>query len=148
MKVDFHSGIADKLGAACSFLRKAQASGATVVVCGDPDLLDRLDVALWTFDAVSFVEHVRVKRAATPPALERTRTWLADDVASVPTARELLLNLGPAMVEGWEQFARVVEIVSAEPDDVDAGRRRWRQYNACSAQSDFELVHHSRTVGT
>jgi len=148
MKVDFHSGVADKLGAACSFLRKAQASGVAVVVCGDPGLLDRLDVALWTFDAVSFVAHVRVKRAATPPALARTRTWLADDAASVPAARELLLNLGPAMVEGWEQFARVVEIVSGEPDDVDAGRRRWRQYSARKAESDFELVHHSRTTGT
>ncbi|HEY6086824.1 MAG TPA: DNA polymerase III subunit chi [Burkholderiaceae bacterium] len=148
MKVDFHSGVADKLGATCSFLRKAQASGATVVVCGDPGLLDRLDVALWTFDAVSFVAHVRVRRSVSPAALVRTQTWLVDDTASVPTARELLLNLGPEMAEGWEQFARVVEIVSGEADDVDAGRRRWRQYSACKAQWDFELVHHSRTVGT
>lgn len=148
MKVDFHSGVADKLGAACSFLRKAQAGGATVVVCGDPGLLDRLDVALWTFDALSFVAHVRVRRVAPPPALARTRTWLADDAASVPAARDLLLNLGPAMVEGWEQFARVVEIVSAESADVHAGRQRWRQYSARSAQSAFELVHHSRTAST
>jgi DNA polymerase-3 subunit chi len=148
VKVDFHSGVADKLGAACSFLRKAQAGGATVVVCGDPGLLDRLDVALWTFDALSFVAHVRLRRSALPPALARTRTWLADDAATVPVARELLLNLGPAMVDGWERFARVVEIVSTEADDVEAGRQRWRQYSACSAQSDFELVHHSRTAGT
>lgn len=145
MKVDFHSGVGDKLGAACGFLRKAQAAGATVVVCGDPAFLDRLDVALWTFDARSFVAHARVKGAAPPPALARTRTWLVDSAASVP-ARGLLLNLGPEMADGWEQFERVVEIVSAEADDADAGRRRWRQYSACSARSDFELVHHSRTA--
>ena len=125
MKVDFHSGVADKLGAACRFLRKAQAANAAVVVCGDSAALDRLDLALWTFDPLSFVAHARVKGVAPPSALARTRTWLADDASSV-AARELLLNLGPAMVEGWEQFARVVEIVSAESDDADAGRQRWR----------------------
>ena len=35
--------------------------------------------------------------------------WLVDDPSRV-TPRELLLNLGPDMVEGWEGFARVVEI--------------------------------------
>ena len=145
MKVDFHSGVADKLGAACRFLRKAQAASATVVVCGDRAALDRLDVALWTFDPFSFVAHARVRGAAPPPALARTRTWLVDDASSV-AARELLLNLGPAMVPGWEQFARVVEIVSSEPDDATAGRQRWRQYSAQSARLGLELVHHQRAA--
>ena len=147
MKVDFHSGVADKLGAACRFLRKAQAANAAVVVCGDSAALDRLDVALWTFDPLSFVAHARVKGAAPPSALARTRTWLVDDASSV-AARELLLNLGPAMVEGWEQFARVVEIVSAESDDADAGRQRWRQYSAHSTRLGLELVHHPRAADT
>lgn len=141
MKVDFHTGVADKLGAACRFLQKAQAAGATVVVCGDSRTLDRLDTALWTFDPHSFVAHARVRGAtAPPPALARTATWLVDDPASV-ASRELLLNLGPAMVEGWTGFARVVEIVSTEPVDADAGRQRWRQYGA---QPGLELVHQAR----
>lgn len=143
MKVDFHSGVADKLGAACRFLRKAQDGGATVVVCADRGTLDRLDAALWTFDPLSFVAHIRLKEAAAPPALAATKTWLVDSAASV-AARELLLNLGPAMVDGWERFSRVVEIVSAEPEDVGAGRQRWRQY---SAHPGLDLVHHPRAAG-
>jgi len=143
MKVDFHSGVADKMSVACRFLRKAQDAGATVVVCGDRASLDRLDQALWTFDPLSFVAHARVKGAAPPPVLAPTRTWLVDSVGSV-APRELLLNLGPAMADGWEGFARVVEIVSSELDDANAGRQRWRQY---SIRSDLELVHHSRAAG-
>lgn len=143
MKVEFHSGVADKLGAACRFLRKAQDAGATVVVCGDRGSLDRLDLALWAFDSLSFVAHVRVKGAEVPAALAPTRTWLVDDASSV-APRELLLNLGPDMVEGWEGFARVVEIVSTEAADADAGRHRWRQY---SARPGLDLVHRPRAAG-
>ncbi len=50
MKVEFNTGLVDKLGTACRFLRKAQEAGAAVVVCGDRASLDRLDVALWTFE--------------------------------------------------------------------------------------------------
>ena len=141
MKVDFHSGVADKLGAAFRFLRKAQVAGATVVVCGDAVTLDRLDTVLWTFDPLSFTAHARIRSAAPPPALARTPTWLVDDAAAV-APRELLLNLGPDMARGWQGFARVVEIVST--DDADAGRQRWRQ---SSAQAGIELVHHARGGG-
>lgn len=145
MKVEFHSGLADKTGAACRFLRKAQAAGATVVVCAEPGVLDRLDQALWTFDAQSFVPHVRVKGAAKPPLpLARTPTWLVDDPGSVP-AREVLLNLGPGMVADWQQFARVVEMISTEPEDARAGRERWRHYSGVPA---LELVHHAKASGS
>ena len=142
MRVDFHSGVADKLVAACGFLHKAQAAGASVVVCGDPGTLDRLDSLLWTFDALAFLPHLRVKGDATPPATSaRTPTWLVDDVAA-SASREVLLNLGPAMPAGWEAFDRVVEIVSANAADAAAGRERWRQYKA---HADIELLHHQRS---
>jgi DNA polymerase III subunit chi len=141
MKVEFHSGVADKLAVTCRFLRKAQAAGAAVVVCGDPATLDRLDLVLWTTEPLSFMPHVRVKGASPArPVLARTPTWLVDDPATV-ARREVLLNLGPGMVAGWEQFERVVEIVSAEPGDAGAGRERWRQYGA---RPGVDLVHHAR----
>jgi DNA polymerase III subunit chi len=141
MKVEFHTGVADKLGAACRFLRKAQAGGAAVVVCAERGTLDRLDSLLWTFDPLSFVAHVRLRGDATPsPALARTPTWLADDPARVP-ARDLLLNLGLAMVPGWEDFSRVVELVSDEAADADAGRERWRRYRA---QPGLDLQHNPK----
>jgi DNA polymerase-3 subunit chi len=144
MKVEFHSGVTDKLGAACRFLRKAHDAGAQVVVCGDTALLDRLDAALWTFDPLSFVPHARLKGgAAVPAALARTPAWLVDDPTAAPT-RQILLNLGTAMVDDWARFARVVEIVSNDPADADAGRLRWRRYGE---RPGVERVHHARGGG-
>lgn len=141
MKVEFHSGVADKLAVACRLLRKAQAAGASVAVCGERATLDRLDVALWTFEPQSFVAHARLKAGAVvAPRLARTSTWLVDDAAAAPS-REVLLNLGPAMVECWEEFSRVIEIVSADADDADAGRQRWRRYGESPG---IERVHHVR----
>ncbi len=144
MKVEFHTGLVDKLGTACRFLRKAQEAGAAVVVCGDRASLDRLDVALWTFEPLSFVPHLRLKGAACAPALARTPIWLVDDPAAA-TAHQVLVNLGPAAVDGWSRFERVVELVSTEADDSAAGRRRWRQY---AASAGIELVHQTRGPGS
>lgn len=144
MKVEFHSGLVDKLGTACRFLLKAQAAGASVVVCGDRAALDRLDAALWTFEQLSFVPHVRLKGTTCSPALARTAIWLVDDPAAV-AARQVLVNIGPTMVEGWSSFKRVVELVSTEADDSSAGRQRWRQYAACPG---IDLVHQARVAAS
>jgi DNA polymerase-3 subunit chi len=142
MKVEFHSGVADKLDHACRLLRKTQAAGAKVVVGGDRALLDRLDVLLWTFEALSFVPHVRLhgERPGTPSAVHsRTPLWLADAPAACPH-RDVLVNLGPEMVPGWEDFARVIEVVGRDDDDSAAGRQRWRVYGE---REGVERVHHA-----
>lgn len=140
MKVEFHSGVAEPLEHTCRLLRKAHAAGARVVVHGPGALLNQLDQALWTFDPLSFVPHVRLRAGARPaPVQARTPTWLVDDVASVPE-RDVLVNLGESMVEGWQQFARVIEVVPAQPQASAAGRQRWRRY---AEHPGVELVHHA-----
>ena len=140
MKVEFHSGLTEPLAHTCRLLRKAHAAGARVVVHGPDALLNQLDQALWTFDALSFVPHVRLRAGARPSAQQaRTPTWLVEDVSAVPD-REVLVNLGRTMVEGWEGFARVIEVVSAEEPAIQAGRQRWRSYKA---RDGVELVNHS-----
>ena len=139
MKIEFHSGVRDKLEHACRFLRKAQAAGARVAVCGDAALLDRLDAGLWTFDAQSFVAHVRRRAgSALRPGWERTPAWLVDDASLAPGA-QVLLNLGPDMAPGWERFERVIEIVESTDEDSRAARQRWRRYGE---HAGAELVHH------
>lgn len=140
MKVEFHSGVAEPLAHACRLLRKAHAAGARVVVHGPGALLNQLDQALWTFDALSFVPHVRLRAGARPSAQQaRTPTWLVDDVSAV-AERDVLVNLGSTMVEGWQSFARVIEVVPADEPAVQAGRERWRRYKA---HDGVELVNHS-----
>ncbi len=140
MKVEFHSGVVEPLAHTCRLLRKAYAAGARVVVHGPEALLNQLDQALWTFDALSFVPHVRLRAGARPSAHQsRTPTWLVDDVAAV-TDRDVLVNLSPSIVDGWEDFARVIEIVPADAPAKAAARLRWRRY---AERSDVELVHHA-----
>jgi len=47
-------------------------------------------------------------------------------VAGVQTA----VNLGPDLPEGFEGFARLIEIVSDDPADRLQARVRWKQYTA------------------
>ena len=55
VQVDFHTGLADKLGHACRLVRKAYRAGHQVVVTGAPDQLARLDGQLWIFEVGEFI---------------------------------------------------------------------------------------------
>jgi DNA polymerase-3 subunit chi len=148
LRVDFHSGVTDKLGHACRLLRKAVRQGARVQVCGDAHELDALDQALWTFDPQDFIPHLRWRtHDAPPPALHRTPVWLVETGQPWPDglARPaVLVNLGPQPPQAPDlspAVARVVEIVGHDPAEVEAGRRRWRHY----AQRGLEPAHHKFT---
>jgi DNA polymerase III subunit chi len=83
---------------------------------------------------------VRLRAGARPSTQQaRTPTWLVDDVSAV-AERDVLVNLGSTMVEGWQSFARVIEVVPADEPAVQAGRERWRRYKA---HDGVELVNHS-----
>lgn len=146
MQVDFHSRVADKLGHACRLLRKAVRQGARVQVSGSQPELDALDHALWSFDPQDFVPHLRWRQhGAPPPSLHRTPVWLLDTGAPWPqgvSGPTVLVNLGPAAPEADAlppELARVIEIVGEDPTEVEAGRRRWRQY----VQRGLEPTHHT-----
>jgi DNA polymerase III subunit chi len=144
VKVEFHSGVTEPLAHTCRLLRKAHAAGARVVVHGPGALLNQLDQALWTFDALSFVPHVRLRAGARPSAQQaRTPTWLVEDVSAVPD-RDVLVNLGPHIVEGWETFARVIEVVPAGEPASAAARQRWRSY---AERPGVEMIHHASRGG-
>lgn len=129
-EVEFHSGLADPLGYACRLLRKSQRRGARVAVAGDAQLLDRLDLQLWTFEPGSFVPHLRQKAQQQPaPRLHDTPLWLADDVTAVPH-HAVLVNLGPGPCAGFERFERLIELVGSDAEAVAAGRVRWQHFKS------------------
>ena len=129
-QVDFHSGLDDPLPYACRLLRKAWRAGARVVVTGDAAQLARLDTLLWTFDPGEFIPHARLRAGDTPtPRLSRTPIWLAEQPGDV-AGSDVLLNLGPALLDDLALPARTIELVGSTPDAVAAGRQRWRQHVA------------------
>lgn len=124
-EIAFHFNMPDKLSYSCRLLRKIYLSGATVAVTAEPDLLAELDMLLWKLSATEFVPHCLA--TALPDTVAATPIVLATPFPGA-YVRDVLLNLGGSVPEGFEKFERLVEIVSQSPDDLQAGRRRWRHY--------------------
>lgn len=133
-RVEFHSGVSDKLGHTCRLVRKAWRAGHRVVVTGSPEQLSRLDVQLWTFEPGEFIPHARLRAGATVPlSLKRTPIWLADrpaDLADDVAEGQVLVNLGPGPAADVDRYARLIDIVAQAADEVAGGRLRWRHYLA------------------
>lgn len=142
-EVEFHTGVDEPLGFACRLLRKAYRKGSRVLVTAPSATLTRLDRELWTFDERDFVPHARWPGGAAAPALaSRTPIWLVDGEppADCPP---VLVNLGAPVVAEPERFARIIEIVSGDEDDLQAGRQRWRDYK----RRGLPLKQHPSTHG-
>jgi DNA polymerase III subunit chi len=125
-EVAFHFNVPDKLAYACRLLRKANGSGAKVVVVGEPELLQRLDTELWTFSALEFIPHCHAA-SAEPQVLQASPVVLAGSARATPH-QEVLVNLGGRIPEGFERFERLIELVSQDDDDRVQARARWKHY--------------------
>ena len=136
-EVEFHTGVADRVSFACRLLRKASRQGARVLVTAPEEVLTELDRALWVFEERDFLPHVRMPGAKATVA-ERTPVWLARDAALMGAPR-LVVNLGAEAPADMAALDRLIEVVSAEPDDAEQGRQRWRAYKAAG----LEIRHHA-----
>jgi DNA polymerase-3 subunit chi len=127
--VAFHTGIADPLGYACRLLRKAYRAGARVAVHGAAPALDRLDQALWTFEPLEFVPHVLLPRDGADAArLACTPVVLVKDGAVAPPGCRVAVALAAHALADVSAFDRVIAIVGQAPEEREAGRQRWREY--------------------
>jgi len=125
-EVAFHFNVPDKLAYACRLVRKASGAGAKVVVTGEPDDLQALDVSLWTFSALEFIPHCHAQRAE-PQVLAASPVVLASSAADAPH-QQVLVNLGGPVPEAFERFERLIELVTADDEDRAQARQRWRHY--------------------
>ena len=139
-QVEFHSDVPEPLHFACRLLRKAIGQGHRVLVTAAPETLQALDRALWTFDAQSFVPHVRLDAGPRSPAdLARTPLLLAEQ-ADTSVGAAVLVNLGADVAAHADGFSRIVEIVGRDADDVNGARGRWRAYMAGGLQPTHRSV--------
>jgi DNA polymerase III subunit chi len=126
-EIDFHFNTPDKVSYACRLLRKAVgARGARVVVVADAQMLDAIDLALWTFAPAEFIAHCRSD--GEPHTVSRSPVVLAESGAAPLPHQQVLVNLGAELPTGFERFERLIDIVSADDADRLAGRKRWRHY--------------------
>ena len=138
-QVAFHFNAPDKLQYAARLLRKASAQGAKVAVVGLPQDLQALDVQLWTLSPQDFIAH-----AAWPA---EPQVWSASPVLLCDTAqqshhREVLVNLGHSVPQGYAEFARVIEVVTVDDAERQAARGRWKHYS----EQGLTIVRHDIAV--
>lgn len=125
--VDFHFNVPQPLDYACRLLRKTHGLGLQALVLGPDHMLNELDQRLWTFSQLDFIPHERLPHPAQIDGVDAAPVLLANGVPD-GGARQVLVNLGEDVPDGFESFDRLVEIVSmAEPERV-AARRRWKHY--------------------
>jgi DNA polymerase-3 subunit chi len=126
-RVEFHYNISDKTRYLQRLLGKVLERDMTALVLCPGEQLTALDEQLWADEPASFLPHCLL--SAEPGTLQATPIWLA---AEVPDAhgRQVLVNLGAPLPEGPGSVQRWLELISTDPADAQAGRQRWRHYQA------------------
>jgi DNA polymerase III subunit chi len=140
--ISFHFNVTDTLNYACRLVRKAWLQEQPVLVVGAPQWLEALDGALWTFSNTDFIPHVFVGDEADDLSDEKVLVWLAmpEQINTVAAAHAgFLIHLGDELLEGYERFDRLIEIVPHTPESsVDLARQRWKYYK----QRGYPLTYH------
>jgi len=122
--IDFYFNAEDRLQVACRLAGKAIKQNQRVLIYApEPDTASRIDKLLWTWPAIGFVPHCAVhsRLAAETPVLIAS----GDET---PPQCEVMLNLGAECPPHFERFARLLEVISQEPEDKEKGRSRFRFY--------------------
>ncbi len=133
-RIDFHSNVPDKIAYACRLVRKAYlARNRVLLMTEDAAQLAQLDLALWTFSATDFLPHVTAGASLAP----QTPIVLTDDDGMNLPHFDVLVNLSHRFPGALARFQRVIEIISPDPDDAAAGRKRYVAYQ----QQDYQPSH-------
>ena len=136
-KVEFHYNVSNKFGYLQRLLHKILERDLTAVVTCPANELAALDLRLWSEEPASFLPHCLA--SAAQATLAATPVWLADSLP-VDAGRQVLVNLGAPAPENLGRTERLLELVGTDSADVQAGRQRWRQYQA----RGFEILPYDR----
>lgn len=125
-EVAFHFGAPDRLAYTCRLLRKATAAGARLLVRGSADACVALDAALWNLAPTDFITHCDASAALA--VRSRSAVLLLDTQAALDTSFPILVNLADDVPAQFEQFERVIEVVSTDEQERSLARQRWKHY--------------------
>jgi DNA polymerase-3 subunit chi len=112
----------------CRLTEKAYLRGMRVAILAQgADDIRALDELLWTFSDQSFVPHKVC--SGGPDADEATPVRLMQALpAGDAFAADVLVNLTQQMPAQPDRFARIVEILDADPERRRLGRERFKSY--------------------
>jgi DNA polymerase III subunit chi len=123
-QVDFYTNVQDKLATACRIAAKAYSRGHRVTIfCPDSETATRIDRLLWLAPPTAFVPHCAPDHplaAVTPVIVDHLGETLLQD--------EVLVNLRGERPHFFARFARLIELVSTNAEDLQGARERYRFY--------------------
>lgn len=123
-RVAFYFNAGDKAEVARRLAAKVYQSGrCALLYTHDEALAAELDDALWTAQQLSFIPHVRCGHP-----LARQTPILIGDRPDELASRDVIVNLAGEQPASFDGFARLMEIVTLDPDDRRAARERYRHY--------------------
>jgi DNA polymerase-3 subunit chi len=146
-QVDFYilrGGPADaRLRTACRLAEKAMQLDQQVFIRSSTEGEARqLDELLWTFSESSFVPHRVVPPGAGAAAAEADASLepvlVGVEEGPVRGRWDLLINLGEDVPAAGGRYARIAEIVDADPGRRQRGRERYKHYR----DEGYKLVTH------
>lgn len=113
----------------CKLVEKAYRERHRVyILTAAPEQTQVLDDLLWTFRAGSFIPHE--VNNGTPPGPENAVVIGTADAP--PGWRQLLINLAPDIPANPDGYERIVEILDNNDHCKQAGRQRYRRYQAAN----------------
>lgn len=108
---------------ACRLSMMAWEQGHRVAVCAaDAESARRLDELMWDHPPGRFLPHASGADDGSAPV------QILAGLADIAPHRDLVINLCPEAVPDPTRFARLCEIVPAEPAQRDASRVKFRTY--------------------
>ena len=137
-RIEFRTHIPDKIHYTCRWVRKALLSAPDskiILFSSDKYLLNKLDEALWTFSESDFLPHATL---GDPQAAYSPVILTANDHDDMPYY-DILVNLSPSIPACYARFDRLIELVSTDHADIDAGRQRYTHYR----DRGYTLYHQS-----
>ena len=138
-RIDFYILSTDnadaRLRIACRIVQKAvQRRHHVFVNAADEGDANRLDDLLWTFSQGSFIPHLVAGRGLPADGEEPVVIGVVDpDACDDPPAEageywDVMINLASDVPGFFSRYARVAEIVDADPTRRNQGRQRYRFY--------------------
>ena len=132
-KVDFYTGVKDKLQTACLLSHKAMQNGLRVVLhTPDEATTNELDLMLWQYPPAAFIPHCR----SSDDSATDSPVIIAHQEEPFPH-NEMLISLHTACLPFFSRFERVIEIVGLDEVDTKLGRERYGFYR----ERGYEMRH-------
>ena len=120
----------------CRLTEKAYSLGHRIHIQAESDEQSKLlDDLLWQYAPSSFIPHTTQDGSGDSRDPVSLRTNLTDAKHA-----DVLINLGDQASRAEDQFSRINEVISADPESLEQGRNKYRYYKSKDYQIEtFKL---------